>query len=474
VYRVLAGIGMKQYENGLFIFRRDLRLEDNVGLIEAARQCKNVFTCFIFTPEQVGSHNPYKSLPAIQFMMESLKELAENLEKRGGKLALFYGKNGQVLQEIIKKVDIQCVLFNRDYTPYAIQRDQELENLCHKNNVACQMYEDYYLYTPGDVVNGSGNAYHKFTPFYQQVLQMDVKPPRKMPTVHFLGLPRNVAYGILLPEARHRFLNNVEIGEPLVHGGRTLGIKQLNTMKTTQKHYENTRNELRKETSLLSAYLKFGCISVREVYSFFVRHFGKRSEILRQLIWRDFYAHALYAYPEGVNYRKNNPKGIRWSKNRVYFEKWCRGETGFPVVDACMRQLNTTGWMHNRGRLIVSCFLVKTLLIDWRWGEMYFAKKLVDYDVASNNGNWQWIAGTGVDSMPYFRTFNPWIQSKTHDPDGAFIRKWVPELHSVNIADIHQWDSSHKTYPKIDYPKPIVVFGEQREKSLEMYRTAMK
>ena len=459
---------MKKYQNGLFIFRRDLRLEDNVGLLEAAHLCENIYTCFIFTPEQVGTNNPYKSMSAIQFMMESLQELAENLSKKGGKLVFFYGNNRQVLQEIIKKVDIHCVLFNRDYTPYAVQRDIELENLCKLKNIDCQMFQDYYLYTPGTVVNGSGNAYQKFTPFYDKVLKMEVTSPKKINKINFVGLPRDMPYAILFTDAQNRFSKKQE--GVLVHGGRTRGVKQLNSVKNTQKHYETTRNILQKETSLLSAYLKFGCISVREVYVYFVSHFGKRSEILRQLIWRDFYAQALYAYPDGVNPRKNNPKGIRWGKNNGHFEKWCRGETGFPVVDACMRQLNTTGWMHNRGRLIVACFLVKTLLIDWRWGEQYFAKKLVDYDVASNNGNWQWISGTGVDSMPYFRTFNPWIQSKTHDPECAFILEWVPELHSVDPSDIHTWDSTHKKYPNIQYPNPIVEFGEQREKSLRMYK----
>jgi deoxyribodipyrimidine photo-lyase len=478
---IIVNIIMKQFQNGLFIFRRDLRLEDNTGLIEAIKSCKNLFTCFIFTPEQVGSNNPYKSFSSIQFMIESLKELSENLEKKGGKLAFFYGKNNKVIQDIIKKEEIQCIFFNRDYTPYAIQRDQELDNLCNKNKIVCKMCEDYYLYTPGIVLNGSGNAYQKFTPFYEKVLHMDVKAPQKISSIHFLKLPHTLS-SILLEDAQNKFQENIKNHEHgvninknlLVQGGRTHGIKQLNSTKNTQQHYEITRNQLHKETSLLSAYLKFGCVSVREVYVYFVKHFGKRSEILRQLIWRDFYAHLLYAYPNSINHRKNNPQGIRWGKNQGYFEKWCRGETGFPVVDACMRQLNTTGWMHNRGRLIVSCFLIKTLLVDWRWGEMYFAKKLVDYDVASNNGNWQWIAGTGVDSMPYFRIFNPWTQSKMHDPECIFIRKWIPELNTVKYADIHEWYISYKIYPDISYPKPIVDFGKQHERSLEMYKNAMK
>ena len=227
------------------------------------------------------------------------------------------------------------------------------------------------------------------------------------------------------------------------------------------------RNILKCNTSILSAYIKFGCISIREVYHFFKDTFGLSSELIRQLIWRDFYAHVLFAYPNVLDKSSNK---IKWMKNKGYFDKWCSGNTGFPIIDACMRQLNNTGWMHNRGRLVTSCFLVKTLLLDWREGEKYFANKLIDYDVASNNGNWQWISGTGVDSMPYFRTFNPWTQSENYDNDAEYIKQWVPELNDVEPKDIHNWDEMYKKYKDINYPKPIVEFRKQRIKSLELYK----
>jgi deoxyribodipyrimidine photo-lyase len=251
----------------------------------------------------------------------------------------------------------------------------------------------------------------------------------------------------------------------MVNGGRINGLKQLKQSAQTQKHYPNTRNVFAVNTSQLSAYIKFGCVSVREVYRQFVHSFGIKSEIIRQLIWRDFYAHVLFGYP---NY-KSSLKSVRWSNNERHFDLWCKGMTGFPIVDASMRQLNSTGWMHNRGRLVVSSFLVKTLLIDWKWGEQYFANKLVDYDVASNNGNWQWISGSGVDSMPYYRVFNPWTQSEKYDPDAEYIKKWIPELKDVDPKIIHKWDVHKNTGVKIDYPAPIVDFSTQYHKMLERY-----
>ena len=274
-----------------------------------------------------------------------------------------------------------------------------------------------------------------------------------------------ISHSVTLDDIKSKYFTSNK--NTLIMGGRTNAIKQLKDTKNTQKSYDQMRNILNHNTSLLSAYIKFGCISIREVYHFFKETFGLSSEIMRQLIWRDFYAHVLFAYPTVLD--KNSNK-IQWMKNKSYFDKWCSGNTGYPIVDACMRQLNTTGWMHNRGRLITSCFLVKTLLLDWREGEKYYANKLIDYDVASNNGNWQWISGTGVDTMPYFRTFNPWTQSKNYDTNAEYIKKWIPELNDVEPKDIHTWNLTYNKYKTIQYPKPIVDFSEQRIKSLELYR----
>lgn len=454
-----------QYENGLFIFRRDLRTSDNIGLVNAISLCKNVYICFIFTPEQVGSQNKYKSNPAVQFMIESLDELAHQID---GKLMIFYGKNASVISTIAKTLDIQAVFFNKDYTPYATARDLEIENLCDKLKIAYITSQDYYLYEPGTVTTGSSTYYKKFTPFYNLVLPRKIAHPITINKSKLRAPKTELPSIISLQEAARMFIRKDD--DIVIRGGRINGMKQLKQTIKTQNHYNDTRNTFSINTSLLSAYIKFGCISVREVYDFFVRHFGKNSEILRQLIWREFYAHVLYGYPELLDHKTNNP--IKWPYHESYLTAWMKGKTGYPIVDAAMRQLNETGWMHNRGRLITSSFLIKTLLIDWRFGEQYFAKRLVDYDVASNNGNWQWISGTGADSMPYFRVFNPWSQSEKYDKLGVYIKKWVPELQSVDPADLHTWfDSCHLTkYANIRYPKPIVDFDTQRTKVLELYK----
>lgn len=238
------------------------------------------------------------------------------------------------------------------------------------------------------------------------------------------------------------------------------------------KNYEKTRNDLDDETTRLSAPIKFGIVSIREV----AKAFKKNNALLRQLVWRDFYAQILNAEPYVLGSAlKEKYNNIKWQGSHNHFVKWCQGMTGFPVVDAGMRELNKTGYMHNRARLIVASFLIKTLLVDWQKGEKYFATKLVDYDPSSNNGNWQWVASTGADSQPYFRIFNPWSQSEEHDPDAVYIKKWVPELSSVSVECIHTWNTCYnkKEFNEIDYPKPIVDYKEQREKALKMYKAIL-
>jgi deoxyribodipyrimidine photo-lyase len=454
-------------KNGLFIFRRDLRIEDNIGLISASKQCdEKLYCCFIFTSEQITNQNHYKSDTAVKFMMESLIDLDNSLKSRGGELLCFYGKNQDIIPVLIKELQIDGVFFNQDFTPYARERDNSIYQNCKKMGVNCEMFHDYYLYKPGTILSGSGNVYKKFKPFYDKVLPLEVSKigEQRIKNV-FEKTTKQLKNHIGLKNAIQRFsINNTNT---MILGGRKEGLQVLKTTKTTQKNYKNTRDIFNKNTSLLSAYLKFGCVSVREVYWMFRKEFGVHSEILRQLIWREFYAHILYAEPDMINSRKNNKYGIKWNQNRRWFQLWCEGKTGFPIVDAAMRQLNTTGWMHNRGRLVVSIFLVKVLLIDWRWGEQYFAKKLVDYDIASNNGNWQWVASTGADNMPFFRTMNPWTQAIEHDPDCSYIKKWIPELKNVDNDIIHHW---YEKYNKDIWYKPIVDFGEQRLKSLALYR----
>lgn len=458
-------------KNGLFIFHRDLRIRDNIGLVEASRRCEKLYTCFIFTPEQVGN-NQYKSNNAVQFMIESLDELREDISKTGGELLLFYGKQKELVAHLIKDLEIGGVYFNEDYSPYALDRDEETMDLCQSNDVQCEMFSDYYLYTPG-TIKSSKNAYKKYTPFYSAVLHEPVAVPNTKNISNISKTSKSLHKQINISTAFKNFTKpNPNI---LVHGGRSLGIQKLKAAQKNQKQYDERRDFFMENTTFLSAYIKFGCVSIREVYHVFKHAFGLNHGLIRELLWRDFFAHVLYAYPEvvGKSYQPRY-RHIKWHNSSSNFKKWTIGETGFPIVDACMRQLNTTGYMHNRGRMTVASFLIKTLLIDWRLGEKYFATKLTDYDIASNNGNWQGISGTGVDMKPYFRDMNPWIQQKTYDEECEFIKKWVPELKDVDPKDIHEWASMCKDpkYKSIDYPKPMVDYHEQKEKMLNMYKDA--
>ena len=463
---------MSKVNTGLFIFHRDLRIVDNVGLYEANQQCSKLYTCFIFTPSQVGDQNNYRSNNAIQFMIESLDELSKEISHKNGQLMTFYGNQETILKKIINTLKIDCVYFNKDYSPYAVLRDNATESLCKTMDVSCQMFSDYYLFEPGTVTSsGSKQGYKKYTPFYDDVIHNPVKLPVKIVSYHFSKSSMLIENKISLEIAFTKFTKkNPNI---LVVGGRTHGLEKMKLALQTQQKYDENRDFFIYKTSHLSSYIKFGCVSVREVYHSFKKKFGLKHGIIRELIWREFFAHVLYDYPEvvGKSYQQKY-RNLKWSTSKVAFKKWTDGKTGYPIVDACMRELNTTGYMHNRGRMTVASFLIKVLLIDWRWGEKYFAQNLTDYDIASNNGNWQGISGTGVDMKPYFRTMNPWIQSFKFDPKAEYIKKWVPELKDVDSRDIHHWDTSCELekYKHVNYPKPMVDYEIQKEKMLDFYK----
>lgn len=467
---------MVKNKRGLFLFHRDFRIEDNVGLNRAFSISDELYTCFIFTPEQVGKSNDYKSNNAVQFMIEGLIELNQSITEKGGELMCFYGKQIDLLRRLIRTLDLDAIYFNRDYTPYAVEREKATKQLCKELDIICQTYSDYYLFEPGSVISdGSGFAFKKYTPFYDKVINMNVREPvikRSFNFVKYTG--SHIQDSILLSDAMKRFTKpNPNI---LVHGGRKRAKLLLAFALRDQKNYDITRDFFIKQTTHLSAFIKFGSISIREVYYAVKRKFNVRHGIIRELIWREFFAHVLYAYPEVVgNSYQPKFRRIKWSNNESHIEKWQNGLTGVPIVDACMREMNTTGYMHNRGRMTVASFLIKTLLIDWRIGEQYFAQKLTDYDLASNNGNWQGISGTGVDMKPYFRDMNPWIQSQKFDVGAEYIKKWLPELSAVAPSDIHKWQTmcNDPKYKNIRYPKPIVNYDDQKVKMLAMYKRAL-
>ena len=458
---------MIQFENGLFIFRRDLRIIDNNGLNLLNQKCKNIYTIFIFTPEQVGSGNDFKSDNSVQFMIESLEDLSKNIKEKGGKLITFHGHNDKIISECIKTYDINIVCFNLDYSPYARKRDESIIKMCEKMKTYVMYDYDYYLHSPDEIMSGGNTPYQKFTPYYEKAVKLKVQPPSKATKIHFKYKDSQIPNKISLEDAMKKFTKINE--DILVRGGRDEAIKTLRTAIKTQHKYSTTRNDIFKNTSLLSAYIKFGCISIREVY----KAFHSNRNFIRQLYWRDFYGQILYHFPHVLGHAmKPNYNKIKWHYSSKLFKAWCDGKTNYPIVDAAMRQLNTVGWMHNRGRMIVSSFLTKILLIDWQLGEKYFSQKLTDYDPANNNGGWQWSAGTGADSQPYFRIFNPYLQSKEYDPDCEYIKKWVPELKDIPNKAIHNWYKEWENYKEIDYGKPIVDYDEQKEKALRMYKDA--
>lgn len=493
---------MTKYKLGLFIFHRDFRLYDNTGFLAACSQCDKLITCFICTPEQLGNKNAYKSDNAICFMFESLAELSSTIHSSGGELYFFHGKSDEIVRDLVQTAHIDAVFFNRDYSPYAKMRDQSILNVCHSLRIECETSSDYYLYEPGTVKTVAGSYYKKFTPFYDAVLPIIVDTPKKTAAKHLARTPelgtsggiRGLSgYGlsskdkasipishpkkITLQRAIDLFCKGIAPGR-MVEGGRKNALVMLRRALATQSDYDNTRDFLKNSTTGLSAAIKFGCISIREMYHAFFAKYGRKNGLIRELIWREFFAHVLHNFPEVLSgsyqprYRR-----IGWrtdARATADLKAWKEGRTGFPVVDACMRQLNSTGYMHNRGRMIVANFLIKTLLIDWRMGEQYFAQKLTDYDPASNNGNWQGISGTGVDMKPYFRDMNPWIQSAKFDQDAKYIKRWVPELADVLPRDIHKWYSTHtlEKYANIKYREPMVDYDEQKHKMLIMYEKA--
>lgn len=454
---------MKQYKKSLFIFRRDLRLSDNTALIEVLKSSELVIPCFIFDPRQVVD-NDYKSDNALQFMIESLLDLQKQLKKHNGKLYFFFGTPQNVIQKLIKDEKIEAIYFNKDYTPFSKKRDDAIKKISQKYKADCLSFDDALLCPPGSVLKPDGLPYSIFTPFYKKALQNKIALPKKNNYKNFYTKPIKNSYQTIPSKVEWHDNKNI-----LVHGGR-------DNAKKIFKHLEELKNYKKEHdfpaiaTSGLGAHNKFGTFSIREIYFEIAKKLDTHHPLIRQLYWRDFFTLiALYfPYVFGHPFHKKYEK-VKWSNNKKLFKAWCEGKTGFPIVDAGMRQLNTTGFMHNRVRMIVASFLTKDLHIDWRAGEKYFAQKLVDYDPAVNNGNWQWTASVGADAQPYFRIFNPWTQQKKFDAQCKYIKGWVPELKNIDIKMIHNWNKI-KTRPQTSYPEPIVDHAIESRIAKEMYK----
>lgn len=451
---------MIHYKRSVFIFRRDLRLQDNSGLSQALAASQQVIPCFIFDPSQVDFHR-YRSAPGLQFMLESLLDLEQQLARHNGRLAVFYDDPERVVARLISQHKVQALFVNRDYTPFSRRRDDKLQKVCQQHNVAFTQCHDALLLEPEYALKKDGTPYTVFTPFYRNARQYPVDQVQRFSarsTVFFK--PRD---GLSL----RVMIDRLQSGGYEERGGRQ---KAQAILKNLQRFgdYEKYRDyPWQQGTTLLSAHNKFGTCSIREVYRSVKNRLGEDHPLLRELYWRDFFTHIAYHFPHvfGHAFRRHYD-AVAWSNSRSWFERWCKGNTGFPLVDAGMRQLNRTGYMHNRVRMVVASFLVKDLHIDWRWGERYFARHLVDYDPAVNNGNWQWAASTGCDAQPYFRIFNPWLQQKKFDADCLYIKHWVEELQDYSARQIHGW---HQGAKGGDYPAPLVDHQIQSKLSKAMF-----
>lgn len=427
--------------NAIFWFRRDLRLEDNHGLFEVLKNYKNVLPIFIFDPE-ILEKLP-KNDARVNFIYNQLKDLNDSLGTNQ-KINTYYDRPSQVFNQLISEFPIEAVYTNHDYEPYAIARDNTVSDILSQKNIAFKSFKDQVIFERNEVTKDDGLPYKVYTPYSKKWLcTFTEKHIEAYPSENLL-----------------KYLSKMDLNQwvPLDAMGFTKSKLKIAPFKMDPQliHlYEEKRNTPSVAgTSRLGPHLRFGTVSIRKV----VKKALKSSNItfLKELIWREFFMQILWHFPHTVTKSfKPQYEAIQWRNNKEEFTKWCQGETGYPLVDAGMRELNRTGFMHNRVRMLVGSFLCKHLLIDWRWGEAYFAQKLHDFELSSNVSNWQWVAGCGVDAAPYFRIFNPTTQITKFDKDHHYIKKWVPE------------------YQELNYVKPIVDHKFARERCLEAYKSAL-
>ncbi len=456
---------MTLFEKALFIFRRDLRLEDNTALLFALENSKTVIPAFIFTQEQILD-NPYRSDHCLQFMIESLEDLDEALKKKDGRLFLFFDTPAKVIAKCVNELGIEAVIVNSDYTPYSIARDKKIRDVCENLEIAFHSFEDALLHPLSETLKRDGKPYTVFTPFYRNALELD--PPRHpLPNRHTNYYSRSIS-----------FAENTSIYKTVLptrskktqKGGRKEALSILKNLKKFSNYQKIRDFPAQEGTTHLSPHLKFTTCSAREIYHALREEGGINSPLIRSLYWRDFFTSIAFHFPrvfKGPFQEKFDR--IPWSYSKANFNSWCEGKTGFPIVDAGMREMNQTGFMHNRVRMLAGAFLVKDLHINWKWGEKYFAQMLIDYDPAVNNGNWQWVASTGCDAQPYFRIFNPWIQQKKFDPDCLYIKRWIPELSSLPPSVIHNWHLEKNYTQSSSYPEPMVDHGVEAKIALESF-----
>ncbi|WP_299126308.1 deoxyribodipyrimidine photo-lyase [uncultured Winogradskyella sp.] len=431
------------YKVNIFWFRRDLRLDDNIGFYEALRGENPVLPIFIFDSEILDKLP--KNDARVTFIHQTLQTMRQTLQSEyDSSIAMYHGKPKEIYEELLKEFKIDTVYTNHDYEPYANERDEEIRKLLEKNNIEFKTFKDQVIFEKDEVVKKDGDPYKVYTPYMRTWKE-------KFKTIDLEIFYTNSYLNNLVEHSRLPNLSLSDIGFETSQQN----ISEYEVTPTLIQQYEDTRNYPAKDTtSRLGTHLRFGTVSIRKMMK---KAIAEKNEIFwQELIWREFFMQILWHYPHTKDKAfKAKYDRIEWRNNEVEFKKWCEGKTGYPLVDAGMRQLNKTGFMHNRVRMLVGSFLCKHLLIDWRWGEAYFAEKLHDYEMASNVGNWQWVAGSGVDASPYFRIFNPTSQIKKFDKNHEYINKWVPD------------------YQELTYPKPIVDHKEARERCLKTYKSAI-
>ena len=427
----------------IFWFRRDLRLNDNVGLYEALRGDHTVLPIFIFDSDIL------EKLPEddarVTFIHDTLQNIQSTLkEEHNSSIAMFHGKPIDIFKHLVDSYDIGAVYTNHDYEPYAKARDEKVASFLNENHIEFKTFKDQVVFEKNEIVKKDGNPYMVYTP-YMKLWKSTFR------ILDFKDFPSEMILKNLIPTTNLPNLSLSDIG--FIKSQQE--IKPYLVTSSLIQNYEATRNfPSQDSTSKLGPHLRFGTVSIRKMVK---KAITEKNEIFwQELIWREFFTQILWHFP----YTKNDSfkakyDRIEWRNNETEFKAWCEGKTGYPLVDAGMRQLNETGFMHNRVRMLVGSFLCKHLLIDWRWGEAYFGEKLHDYDMASNVGNWQWVAGCGVDAAPYFRIFNPTTQIQKFDKDLNYIKQWVPD------------------FQELTYPMPIVDHKFARERCLETYKTAL-
>ena len=427
----------------IFWFRRDLRLDDNCGLFNALSSDKKVLPIFIFD-EDILNKLP-KDDSRVSFLHQELENIQEQLLKINSSISVFHGKPVEIFKDLSEKYSIDTVFANHDYEPYAIKRDLEIKDFLESKNSNFKTFKDQVIFERAEIVKKDGTAYKVYTPYSKKWIEAF-----QLERIQFF--PSEEKLENLIKNETHQFLSLEEIG----FIASSIKVASYKVDATLIDTYEETRNfPAKNSTSRLGTHLRFGTVSIRKMVDKASK--SNNNTFLKELIWREFFMQILWHFPHTTkeSFKPQYDK-ILWRNNEEEFNAWCQGKTGYPLVDAGMRELNQTGFMHNRVRMLVGSFLCKHLLIDWRWGEAYFAEKLHDYEQSSNIGNWQWVAGTGVDASPYFRVFNPTTQILKFDKNLEYINKWVPD------------------FQELTYSKEIVDHKIARERCLKTYKAALQ